>query len=46
MLKNYLVRARLASPPLFPPTIALSGKLDIFLELIGAAEGSHMPKSA
>jgi hypothetical protein len=25
---------------------AFSGKFDIFLELIGAAEGSHMPKSA
>jgi hypothetical protein len=25
---------------------AFSGKLDIFLELVGAAEGSHMPKSA
>jgi hypothetical protein len=25
---------------------ASSGQLDIFLELIGAAEGSHMPKSA
>ena len=25
---------------------AFSGKLDIFLELIGAAEGPHMPKSA
>jgi hypothetical protein len=25
---------------------AFSGKFDIFLELIGAAEGSHKPKSA
>jgi hypothetical protein len=25
---------------------AFSGQLDIFLELIGAAEGSHKPKSA
>ena len=25
---------------------AFSGKLDILFELIGAAEGSHMPKSA
>jgi hypothetical protein len=25
---------------------AFSGKLDVFLELVGAAEGSHMPKSA
>jgi hypothetical protein len=25
---------------------AFSGKFDIFFELIGAAEGSHMPKSA
>ena len=25
---------------------AFSGKLDVFLELAGAAEGSHMPKSA
>ena len=25
---------------------ASSGKLDILFELIGAAEGSHMPKSA
>ena len=25
---------------------AFSGQLDVFLELIGAAEGSHMPKSA
>jgi hypothetical protein len=25
---------------------ASSGKLDIFLELIGTAEGSHMPRSA
>jgi hypothetical protein len=25
---------------------AFTGQLDIFLELIGAAEGSHKPKSA
>jgi hypothetical protein len=25
---------------------AFSGKLDVFLELVGTAEGSHMPKSA
>ena len=25
---------------------AFPGKLDVFLELVGAAEGSHMPKSA
>ena len=25
---------------------AFSGQLDVFLELIGAAEGSHKPKSA
>jgi hypothetical protein len=39
MLKIYLVRAGLASPPLlFRQPFSLSGKLDIFLELAGAAK--------